>query len=93
MSDVLNGETFQFWVNLGSFLSLFAVLFETLRKDLNQSIFIHSSLGLPFYFAGISQWFYFGIKLGHFVLITTCGLQLLFMFRFWPAYIRERKKS
>lgn len=56
-------------------LSMLGVWAEALRDD-GRSVLLRSTLGLPFYAAGIFQWLLFGVKTGDPALLATCGLQL-----------------
>lgn len=75
---------------LGGALSTLGVWAEALRGD-GRSVLLRSTLGLPFYAAGIMQWFLFGVSTRDPALLATCGLQLpalaLLLSRYWRARV------
>ena len=75
---------------LAGALAMLGVWAEALRGD-GRSLLLRSTLGLPFYAAGIAQWLLFGIKSRDAALIATCALQLpalaLLLARYWRARV------
>lgn len=75
---------------LAGTLAMLGVWSEALRAD-GRSLLLRSTLGLPFYAAGIAQWFLFGVTTRDPALLATCGLQLpalaLLLSRYWRARV------
>lgn len=76
---------------LAGLLSTLGVWAEASREDA-RSLLLRSTLGLPFYAAGIVQWLLYGVKTGDTALLLSCGLQLpalaLLLRRHWRARVR-----
>lgn len=75
---------------LAGSLAMLGVWTEALRRD-GRSVLLRSTLGLPFYAAGIIQWFLYGVSVRDPALLATCGLQLpalaLLLSRYWRARV------
>ena len=79
---------------LASTACLTGLLLEVRRNRL-QTVFVTSSLALPFYAAGILQWFLFGIATNSGPLIVPCGFQLLclcWLIKPYVSYHRGREQ-
>lgn len=76
---------------LAGILSMLAVFNEAFRGDPTRSVFTRSTLALPFYSAGIAQWFLYGVKTEDPALLITCALQFyplaLLLKRHWRARV------
>ncbi len=55
-----------------------------------RSEFLNSKLFLPLFWAGIIQWFLFGIKFQYLAIISTCFLQLIPLSHLLFLYGRKR---
>jgi len=76
---------------LAGILSMFAVYAEAFRGDPARSVFTRSTMALPFYAAGIAQWFLYGVKTKDPALLLTCALQFyplaILLKRHWRARV------
>jgi hypothetical protein len=73
---------------IASSLSMMGAAALVLSRDLENSFAIKSHLGLPFYAAGIFQWFLFGVYSKNWALILPCGLQFIPLGILLKTYLR-----
>lgn len=76
---------------LAGIMSMLAVYYEAFRGDPVRSVFTRSTMALPFYAAGIAQWFLYGVKTKDPALLVTCALQFyplaILLKRHWRARV------
>lgn len=85
-------QIIDFWTLLASAGSLWGCYFLYRESFRFSSPLMKSDLGLPFYFAGIIQWFLFGIFSKNWILIITCGMQIPLLVLSFKNYLKVRAK-
>ena len=82
----------QILVWIASGLCCVAVIWEFGLGD-SRSAWITSSLALPFYAAGIAQWFIFGVVYQHHAVALSCFVQLLLLVPMLVRYIEFQRRD